>query len=295
MKEVLELRINFEFAHLLFSKNEGKNIGTSVKVIQITNDDPRYRQIPVIKNKLREENDEAFFFGWQIKRKYDKTDLAKAELFNVLIKSEFDPCGEECGTVYDEAMACPICGSGAKQIGPLFLHKESIPKKDIARTIAGEIVVSDRCANIIQKANLRGAIFEPVVFEKGFFNYYQLKIDSPEIDVAPTTVAGIDPFDLSEYGETLEYDIPGGPRGKFDKEIYKCSRGHTIGLNLLSEPYLVKAPALRENDLFYTRQKVGVRRGYLRQSPIFLCSRLLRDVVIKEKLSGFDFEVAHID
>jgi hypothetical protein len=295
MQEILELRINLEFAHLLFGEDEGKNLGTSVKVVEIAKNDPRYSQIPIIQKKVNDENDEAFFFSWRIKRKYDKIDLLKAELFNVRIKSEFEPCGEECGTVYDETPACPVCGAGGLQIGPLFLHKGSISKSDIARTIAGEIVVSDRCVKVLQSANVRGGLFDPVVVERGASNYYQVKITSPELEVTSSTIAGIDPFDLSGFSEELNYFIEGGPSGKFEKEVYKCPRGHTIGLNLLSEVHVVDNLALKMNDLFYTRQRVGVRRGYLRQSPILLCSRSFREIVMKEKLSGFEFEVAHID
>lgn len=295
MQEVLELRVSLEFAHLLFAKSEGKNLGEFVKVVQVAKDDPRYHQIPVLQRKLNDEDDETFFYSWQIKRKYDKVDLTNAKLFNILIKSEFEPCGEECGTVYDEKTACPICRAGAKQCGPLVLQKGSIPKKDITRTIAGEIVVSGRCVDAIQKSGVNGGLFEPVIVKKGDSGYYQLNITSPEIYLTSNTIAGIDPFDLSEYSEALDFSIAGGPSGGFEREIYKCPNGHTIGLNLLSEPYVVENPAFERYDLFYTRQKVGVRRGYLRPFPIMICSPTFREMVIKEKLTGFDFEVAHIE
>lgn len=295
MQEVLELRINCKFAHLLFGENEGKNIGSAVKIVEIAKDDPRYQQIPIIQRQINDQYDEDFFFSWQIKRKYDKNELSTASLFEIIVKSEFEPCGEECGTVYDETSACPLCGANGTQIGPLFLHKGSIPKKDIARTIAGEIVVSEKFGEVVKAAKLTGMVVEPVVFERGVSNWYQLKINSPEVDVTANTIAGIDPFNLSEYSEAVNYSIEGGPNGRFEREIYKCPNGHTIGLNLLSEPYVAEASAMKKNDLFYTRQKVGVRRGYLRPAPILLCSSLFRELVTKEKLTGFHFEVTHID
>jgi len=295
MEEVLELRINYEYAHLLFGKSEGKNIDDFIKIVQLTKDDPRYLQIPIIEKQINDQYDELFFSGWQIKRTYSKKELLSASLFQILIKSEFEPCGEECGTVYDNTSACPICGANAKQIGPLFLHKGSIPKKDISRTISGEIVVSDRFANIMQEAKIKGMAIEPVVFEKGISNCFQLKSTAQEVDLTPNTIAGVDPFNLSEYGEAVDYILGDNIAVKHEKEIYKCPNGHTIGLNLLSEPYVESRQTLENYDLFFTRQKVGVLRGYLRPNPILLCSPLFRTIALKNKLTGFGFEVAHIE
>lgn len=296
MKETLELRINYDYAHLLFKADEGRDLGQlskSIKIIELSKDDPRYNQIPIISKLVKEKYDKGFFFGWQIKRKYSKKEIDAATLLQVKIKTTFEPAGEECGTLYDETIACEICGANRKQISPLKLKIGSIPKKDIARTIAGEVVVSEKFAAFFKQRGLKGAALEPVVLGKGVSGYYQL-ISSPEIELSKNTVAGVDPFDFSEGSEGVEFIVPGGYPIKFEKEVYKCPKGHTIGLNLLSEAYVLSSPLISDYDFFSSKQKIGVKRGLLRPDPLFLCSPAFRKMVEEEKLSGFDFEIAHI-
>lgn len=279
MKETLELRVKYEYAHLLFNDNEGKNLGTSIRMVHIAKDDPRYLLIPIISQQLREEG-KYFFYGWEIKRKYSPVEFGGAELFKIMVKTTFEPAGEECGTVYDETVACEICGSNRKQIGPLKLQFSSIPKKkDIARTIAGEIVVSEKLVQAYQKRELKGAIFDPVFFRKGNTGYYHFS-SFAELELSEKTIGGLDPFDLSTIQD-----------GKF----YKCPYGHTIGLNLISETYILSNPYLKNNDFFVSKQLVGIRQGLLMPNPIYLCSPAFRKMVIEEELTGFDFEVAHIE
>ena len=278
MKETLELRINYDYANLLFKSNEGKNLGTSVKVVEFAKDDPRYNQVPIIAKQVRRKYDKMFFFGWEIKRKYSTKELDTAPLLHIKIKTTFEPAGEECGTPYDETVACKICGAKRKQTSPLRLKNGSVPKKDIARTIAGEVVVSEKFATALKQKGLKGALLEPVFFDKVASSYYQL-VSSTEIELSQSTVAGINPFDLSTSNEG---------------EIYKCPKGHTIGLNLLSEVYVLDNPSITENDFFSSKQQIGVKRGLLRPGPLYLCSPAFREMVEEEKLSGFDFEIAHI-
>ena len=141
MKETIEFRINYDYAHLLFKADEGKNLGTSVKVVELSKEDPRYSQIPIIDREVKKKYDKGFFYSWQIKRKYSKKELDTATLLHLKIKAVFEPTGEECGTLYDESAACEICGANRKQLSPLILIKGTIPKTDIARTIGGEVVV----------------------------------------------------------------------------------------------------------------------------------------------------------
>src|ERR1039457_6528056 len=147
MKETLELRINPEYANLLFKADEGKNLGKSVKVVELSKYDKRYSQIPIIAKQVQGNYGKSFFFGWEIKRKYSKKELDSASLMHLKILNTFGPAGEECGTLYDERKACKICGAKRKQISSLRLKKSSVPRKDIARTIAGEVVVSEKFAN----------------------------------------------------------------------------------------------------------------------------------------------------
>ncbi|PVD49324.1 hypothetical protein DC498_25590 [Terrimonas sp.] len=290
MKEVLELRINYDYAHLLFKADEGKNLGTSVKVVEISKEDPRYSQVPIIAEEIKKKYDRGFFFGWQIKRRYSKKELDTATLLHLKIKAVFEPTGEECGTLYDETAACEICGANRKQASPLILKKGTIPKKDIARTIGGEVVVSEKFVNAARQRNLKGLQLSPINVEK----YYQLTAYT-EVELSHRTVAGVDPWDFSEGSNGIEFTVSGGYPVKFEKEVYKCPKGDTIGLNLLSEPYVLNSQSIGEYDFFASKQKIGVKRGLLRPEPIYFCSPAFRKMIEEEKLSGFEFEITNIE
>jgi hypothetical protein len=104
-----------------------------------------------------------FFAGWEIKRKYTATELRSADVFRLEVTSVFEPPGEECGTVYDESTACPKCGAGATQVSDLRLDLRKAPRtKDIARTIAGEIIISQRTAELIVDNGFEGVELRPV-------------------------------------------------------------------------------------------------------------------------------------
>lgn len=279
---MFEFRIVYDFAHLLFKSDEGKDLGQitkSIKLIRITRDDPRFNQIPVIAKQVKEKYNKSFFFGWSIIRKYSKNELETAALLRIKIENTFEPAGEECGTIYDESEACEICGANREQRSSLKLKQGSIPKKDIATTIAGEVVVSEKFVAVFKQRRLKGAFFKPVVFDKGNSNYYQL-IASLELNLSESTIAGVTPFDLSTSNE-----------GK----IYKCPKGHTIGLNLLSEAYVSNSKSIKDNDFFASRQKIGVKRGLLRPEPLYFCCSTFRKMVEEENLTGFDFEIANIE
>jgi hypothetical protein len=277
MKEVFEFRIKKKYYHLLSQPNNGKDNGM-VYVVKLTKDDPKFEQIRILDKQINEQNNDFFFLYSNIKREYSKNEFETATLFQMKIKTMFEPAGEECGTIYDETTACEICGANRKQIGSLKLKKGTIPKKDIARTIAGEIVVSERFEKAFKQRNLKSLELLPVEFAKGASDYYQL-VTSSEIELSQSTVAGIDIFDLSTNSEG---------------EVYKCPKGHTIGLNLLSEAYVLSSSSISESDFFASKQKIGVKRGLLRPEPLYLCSPAFREMVEEEKLSGFDFEIAHI-
>lgn len=293
MKETLELRINYDYANLLFKTDEGKNIGSSIKVIELSKEDPRYEQIPIVAKEVKNKYGKGFFYGWQIKRKYSKKELDTAVLLHLKIKTVFEPTGEECGTKYDEKVACEICGANRKQIDHLILKKGTIPKRDIAKTIGGEVVVSERFVNAMKRWNLKGLVFTPINFEKHSSDYYQL-IANTEIVLSMNSITGVDPWDFSEGSEGGIYNVSGYSI-KFEKEIYKCPNGDTIGLNLLSEPHVLNSSLIKENDFWASKQKIGVKRGLLRPEPLYFCSQKFRKIVEKEKLSGLEFEISFVE
>lgn len=292
MKELIEFRINNEYAHLLLAPEEGKNNGSNT-IIYITKDDPKFEKIRFLNKQVREKENDFFFLYSTIKRQYKKKELDTAALLQMKIRTTFEPAGEDCGTLYDESAACQICGANRNQISPLTLHRSSIPKKDIARTIAGEVVVSERFAELIKLKSLKGLLLEPVLFSKSTSKYYQLTASSPELELTDKNVAGVNVFDRSEGSAAREFSVS-GRLVKLEAEVYKCPKGHTIGLNLLSEAYVSDTPSIRDYDFFTSKQKIGVKRGLLRPEPVYFCSPAFRKMVEQEKLSGFEFEITNV-
>jgi hypothetical protein len=293
MKEVIEFRISNKYAHLLLNANQVKN-NSSNTVIEVAKDDPMFEKIRILNRQVKEKYNDSFFLYSNIKRQYSEEELESSALLHIKIKTAFEPTGEEYGTIYEETEACEICGANRKQVGPLKLKRDSIPKKDISRTIAGEVVVSENFFSSIEQRGLKGLSLERVFYVNGISNYYQLIPSSSELALSQDTVAGVNVFDMSESNEAIEFVLSEKYTVKLEREVYKCPKGHTIGLNLLSEPYVLKSASIDEYDFFASRQKTGVKRGVLRPEPIYFCSQAFRKMVTKEKLSGFDFEIAHI-
>jgi hypothetical protein len=290
MNEVHEFRI-FEEYYRLLPKNNAENKG-SVYVLHVSQNDPLFFKIGMIARKFQAKG-RALYSSWTVRRTYSCKELSDAKLFRIKIKPVFEPIGEDCETIYDESAACEICGSHPRQVTPLKLKKGSIPKKDIARTYVNEVVVSNNLIETFNHKGLKGIQFMPVYYAKGVSNYQQ-PIAEKKLDVARQTLTGIDPFDLSERSEGGEYVNSAGRRVKFGPIIYKCPKGDNIGANLLSEVYVKSDPIISEFDYFETEQTIGSKQGVYYPSPILLCSPAFRNMVIEEKLKGFDFEVAHI-
>jgi len=162
MKEYVEFRIPEKHASRFLASHEGKRLSDTVRALEVAVDDPRYEWIGNLQHRLRREG-EFFFLGWEIKRRYLRKEVESAELFHLYITATFEPAGEQCGTVYDDSMACPFCGAGRKQVSDLVLDLRKVPKsKDIARTIADEWIVSQRLAEILVGAKMTGFELRPV-------------------------------------------------------------------------------------------------------------------------------------
>ena len=277
MKETVEIRIYKKYASLLLSPGEGKNMGVFVS-FEMPTDDPRFEKVRSLNEEVKNENNDFLFLYSEIKRTYSNKELSSSKLLHMKLTTTFEPSGEECGTLFDETSACKICGANRKQLGSLVLKRGTIPKKDIARTIAGETVVSEKFVNAFNQRGLTGAKFTPVKFTKGDSNYFQLFAEN-EIDIADNTVAGINPFDLSSSNGS---------------EIYKCPNGHTIGLNLISEPYVHWSHHFSTSDFLASKQKIGVNRGLLKPEALLFCSQGFREMIVEERLEGVKFELSNI-
>ena len=277
MKETAELRVDEEFAPLLFAPSEGKRLGTSIRRISIDTSDPRFRRAVELQRACVLEHGRPFVYGWDITRKYTKGELASARLFSVIWTAPFEPVGEQCGTTYETSRACQYCGVGSVQLGPLVLDGRTIPRSvDFAQTIANERIVSERARQLFIQGGVAGADWHEIRYRPavvGVQQWHQMSV-ATSIDLVPPTLIGNGPFSWT------------------DDE--RCPLGHVAGLNLFSE-VTVRSKDLNADDIIRSAQLVGTNRGVLRPAPVFLVRSRVRDLVLQNDLKGWRFEIANIE
>ncbi len=279
MRETIEFRIGEDDAQQHLEPDVGVPLGDTLRKVMLPRDDKWVQRIARVDRSYRARGN-AFFTYWHIHRKYTEEELQSAELLNLVIRTYFEPTGSMCGTEYDEDAACRFCGAGAPQKSALILNTNRISKnKDIAQTIAGEVIVSSRFVAAFKEHGLRGAEFRPVLHRGRTgarpSEWFQPLITSKPLKLAAKTVAGNNPFDLDERDE------------------YRCPKGHMAGLNQISELY-VKRASHDGGDLFVTDKYFGYRRGELRPEARLLISPKLREMLEQMDAKGYALEVAHL-
>ncbi len=183
MKELYDFRIDEEYTNRLFGENEGKRLGEITRQVVISPDDQRFAEIGKIQQQVLNETEgkSSFFFSYIINRRYSKSELQSAALFHLKVTAAFEPPGEKCGTMYDESDVCPICKTGWKQVSDLVLDLRKVPKsKDIAITIASEIIVSQRLAEALIDSKINGVELRPVKHKSRYQD------DSLDLAIVPT-------------------------------------------------------------------------------------------------------------
>ena len=278
MRELCEFRVNEEFAGLLFGPDEGVVLGGWIRKVVLSTADPRFARVGELQAELTASLDRCFFYGWHIRRHYSRSELAAAELFLLRVNRAFEPTGEECGTEYDDTDACPYCGAGGIQRSNLRLDLGRIPKRaDIARTIADEVVISRRVAEILAHTEQTARLLAPIRSRNGdqtSSDRLQLLAPPPSLNVLPPTRAAGSLFDDPSADD------------------YKCPVGHLLGLNLLSELSVERA-SYTGDDIVTPRQFVGVRRGLLRPTRPICISQNVRRALEANRARGFTLEVVH--
>ena len=288
MEELIELRVREKHANLVFCEDEGERLGcgiTAVRKVRIRSDDPRIPQIMKLQDELPSEHD--FFFGGAgFIRKYSAAELRAAEILNVGLSGLFEPAGQDCGTIYDDGSACAICGAGAPQVSELFLKLGSLPKsKDCAVSIAlVEQVVSQRFFDLVQENGITGVQLPQVrprltlrsrsreSAAAAAKKWYQFVINSAPVDIVPPTRFGRIPF----------WELQP-----------ECPLGHFTGLWPLTEA-TVDRTSWDGSDIFRSKQLFGVRGGVLRPFPYFFVTQRAYRLIVKSRLRGFKFHVAHL-
>ncbi|MGD0510741.1 MAG: hypothetical protein ABSA33_02775 [Candidatus Micrarchaeaceae archaeon] len=103
------------------------------------------------------------FGSWEIKRVYSTVEIARAKLFMLKIPLTHI-AGEECGTLYDESSTCEDCGIGSRQMGPLRVAFRRLSRvRDIIRLWGGELIASERLADLMQTFRVSGAVLNSVI------------------------------------------------------------------------------------------------------------------------------------
>lgn len=276
MREMIEFRIPEDRAAMFLEPGLGTSLGGTVRKVALLMEDPRVKLIGDLNREFHKRG-KAFFYGWHISRRYTRGELEAAQLLHLLIRPTFEPPGEMCGTEYDESAACPHCGAKATQRGDLRLDVQRIPKKaELARTLAGEVVVSSRLVKALREHGITGAEYRPVRDKTGKISegWRQLVVTSTPVDVLPPTRIGGGPFDQDNQGN------------------FRCPLGHVLGLNRLSELW-VKRAEHDGCDWVRTRQLIGTRRGVLRPEEQWLMSPRLFRLLLELKIKRFETEIAH--
>ena len=132
--------------------------GTECVEVRVASDSPDFEEIRRFIDARRKKAVPGFSdltIGWYL-RKYTKAELQQAEVLRLTIFPHFEPCGEECGTMYETL--CNECNWG-RQVSDLILDTRRVPQhKDISETIAWvEWVVSSKFVRAITENMLTGA------------------------------------------------------------------------------------------------------------------------------------------
>ena len=302
MKEIAEFRVPEEKVVRYLQSGEGVTLSGKVRKILLPLHDPLVSRIVCLHQELQKKGDYFYLYS-NIHREYRLHELAAAKALRIVIRRVFEPTGEECGTSYSDATACEYCGAGSEQVSPLILDPRSLPdanRLSIAKTISGEIIVSDSFQQIWRENAMQGADFKDIRHhrDRGIIipEWYQLKIVSQPVSIMAPTRAGATPFDdgcleSQQAHHNKEVEVPGTWCDRNNQ--YVCPLGHTIGLNLYSELSIEKQEHGSAWDLASTRQLIGVRRGILRPESLLVCSRRFRECVYEKGLKGMSFEVVH--
>jgi hypothetical protein len=278
MDETCEFRVIEEFAERVFRPHEGRVLGGWIRQVEISTKDPRFAEVGRLQEELTRTIGRSFYHGWHIRRRYTSQELAAAELLQLCFTTGFEPTGEECGTQYDESVACPYCGSGGQQTSDLHLDVGRLSRKrELTRTIADEVIVSQRLAQVLLQNGVGADLLGPVRTRKGSVSpeWSQLVTPPPILSAVPPTYAGTGPFGDPNSNES------------------RCPVGHLLGLNMISELF-VDRRTYDGSDLVATSQFVGVRRGLLRPRRILCLSQKLWRAVELEELKGIQIEVVHL-
>jgi hypothetical protein len=277
MRELLELKTSEEEARQYLPPGIGKTLPMGlVRQLLLDVGDPLVERLRSLEAEHRARGTTLFTLC-EVSRRYTPRELLAAEFLKVEFWPFFQPTGEECGTEYDESTAYPCCGVGARQMSPLHLELRRIPKsRDIALSMGGEYVISQRLARALEQHRITGYQLQPI-FSKGgrpTEDWFQLIIPSDCVEMVPPTRFGSD------------YLAP-------EPDSSRCPQGHVAGHQLIS-PVHISRDSLNGNDWAFTRQRLGLRMGLIRPYPLMIISQRLYQLLKEMKVRNLHAEIAHL-
>jgi hypothetical protein len=254
--------------------------GTQCVETKVPANSPEFEEIREFINLRRKQGLSGFsnFSIGRCLRKYSKEALQGAEVLLLALTSHFEPCGEQCGTIYETL--CDHCNWG-RQVSSLILDTRRVPKRrDIAETISWvEWVVSGKFVRTFTDRKLTGAAFLPVFDARhpGIQSkeWFQLQVSGRAGELAEGTRLGRDPFSPSQPS-------------------WRCPLGHSMVTAFLSEIHLTRTK-WDGSDIAVTSSLFGQGRNLLRPTPLIVISQRLYRVLEEAGLKGFSYEVAHLE
>ena len=109
MKEIFEFRI-YEKYYDLLSKPNNALFNGAVYIVKASRGDSVFEELRKINEHVRSNLSSSMFSYTAVKRTYLDKELKGAKLFHFWPIRQVAPTGEECGTLYDDSVACDICG-----------------------------------------------------------------------------------------------------------------------------------------------------------------------------------------
>jgi hypothetical protein len=279
MRERWELRVWNENAPEPELLASGRMLGITTQ-LKLDGDDPVLGRL-VAQHRARKSAGQSGLISQAIvTRRYSAEELRRATLFQLLWTKMFSAVGIETGTIYDRKGACLICEAGPTQVGPLRPRRSDMPVRYAAATTLSraERVVNERVAGIIASEGLTGVECRPVDFSSSRKQdgpaWYQLVVTGPRLAFVPP----------SRFADS---ELDGG-------EKYRCPAGDVAGHMIATEAY-VRLPDGPHTDVMESEQYIGSANGHIMPRRMIFVSPRFRETMLRAKIRGWDYEVAHVE
>lgn len=181
------------------------------------------------------------------------------------------------GTEYSLDGACPRCGTGAVQVGPLILRAFKLPKREVFMTLDREVLVSTRVADLLRT---HGFACVRSVLRKGSQERLPLAQLVPE--------ATLPRFLQSSTGVTRE------------RPCVVCDRDGYFGIPHVPMGLKYATPLPSGTDLLATFERFGnsrLRTPFTESvfaAPMYVSSPRLADFLSTQRLRGVSFEPVEV-